>query len=65
MSPSVVEIEHHPTFRVIRLNRPERKNALNDELGWAIVEAVEAAARGDVDLSRDRESEALTEGSQA
>jgi carbon-monoxide dehydrogenase small subunit len=30
-----------------------------------IVEAVEAAARGDVDLSRDRESEVLTDGSQA
>ena len=30
-----------------------------------IVEAVEAAARGNVDVSRDRESEVLTEGSQA
>ena len=30
-----------------------------------IVEAVEAAARGEVDTSRDREAEALTEGSQA
>ena len=30
-----------------------------------IVEAVEAAARGDVDTRRDREPEALTEGSQA
>ena len=30
-----------------------------------IVEAVEAAARGDVDTRRDRESETLTEGSQA
>jgi xanthine dehydrogenase iron-sulfur cluster and FAD-binding subunit A len=30
-----------------------------------IVEAVEAAARGDVDLSRDRESVVLTDGSQA
>jgi len=30
-----------------------------------IVEAVEAAARGDVDTSRDRQSEVLTEGSQA
>jgi len=30
-----------------------------------IVEAVEAAARGDVDTRRDRETEALTEGSQA
>ena len=30
-----------------------------------IVEAVEAAARGDVDTRRDRKTEALTEGSQA
>ena len=30
-----------------------------------IVEAVEAAARGDVDTRRDREPETLTEGSQA
>ncbi len=47
MSPSVIEIEHRASVRVIRLNRPDRKNALNDELGWAIVEAVEAAARDD------------------
>jgi 2-(1,2-epoxy-1,2-dihydrophenyl)acetyl-CoA isomerase len=30
--------------RVIRLNRPARKNALNDELGWAILTAFERAA---------------------
>ncbi len=33
--------------RTIRLNRPEKKNALSDELAWGIVAAVEAAARDD------------------
>lgn len=33
--------------RVLRLNRPERKNALSDELGWRISNAVEEAARDD------------------
>ena len=33
--------------RTIRLNRPEKKNALSGELGWAIVEAVADAARDD------------------
>lgn len=47
MPPAVVEIERHDLVRVIRLNRPERKNALDDELGWAIVAAVEDAARDD------------------
>lgn len=47
MPSPVVEIENRDFVRVIRLNRPERKNALNEELGWAIVTAVEAAARDD------------------
>ncbi|KCZ87922.1 enoyl-CoA hydratase [Hyphomonas johnsonii MHS-2] len=34
-------------MRTISLNRPERKNALNDELAWAIVQAIEAAASDD------------------
>jgi 2-(1,2-epoxy-1,2-dihydrophenyl)acetyl-CoA isomerase len=34
---------------VVRLNRPERKNALTSELGWAIVRAV-ARAHGDDDI---------------
>ncbi len=33
--------------RMIRLNRPEAKNALNDELAWGIITAVEAAAGDD------------------
>ena len=33
--------------RTIRLNRPEKKNALSDELAWGIVTAVEAAAHVD------------------
>lgn len=33
--------------RYLRLNRPEVKNALNAELGWAIVEAAARAARDD------------------
>ena len=43
----VLEIETRDFVRVLRLNRPERKNALTSELGWAIVEAVEDAARDD------------------
>jgi 2-(1,2-epoxy-1,2-dihydrophenyl)acetyl-CoA isomerase len=33
--------------RTIALNRPERKNALSDALAWAVVGAVEDAARDD------------------
>ncbi len=33
--------------RTITLNRPERKNALSDELAWGVVTAVEEAARAD------------------
>ncbi len=33
--------------RTIALNRPERKNALSDALAWAIVEAVDEAAKDD------------------
>ena len=33
--------------RTILLNRPEKKNALSDQLAWGVVEAVEAAARDD------------------
>lgn len=33
--------------RILRLNRPARKNALNDELGWAILHAFEEAAHDD------------------
>ncbi|MCB9483480.1 MAG: enoyl-CoA hydratase/isomerase family protein [Dehalococcoidia bacterium] len=40
----VVRIEDRGHVRVIRLNRPEKKNALSTELAWAIVHAVEDAA---------------------
>lgn len=33
--------------RILRLNRPERKNAFTDELGWSIVDAFERAAKDD------------------
>jgi 2-(1,2-epoxy-1,2-dihydrophenyl)acetyl-CoA isomerase len=43
----VLEIETRQHVRVLRLNRPEKKNALSSELGWTIVAAVEEAARDD------------------
>jgi enoyl-CoA hydratase/carnithine racemase len=43
----VVKIEQDGHVRTIRLNRPERKNALNDELAWGIIGAVEEAAKDD------------------
>jgi enoyl-CoA hydratase/carnithine racemase len=43
----VVAIENNGHVRTIRLNRPEKKNALSDELAWGIVNAVEEAARDD------------------
>lgn len=45
-APVLLE-EDHGGVRVLRLNRPERKNALNDALGWGIVQAVERAAADD------------------
>ncbi|WP_035619057.1 enoyl-CoA hydratase/isomerase family protein [Hyphomonas johnsonii] len=42
-----LQIENTGHVRTISLNRPERKNALNDELAWAIVQAIEAAASDD------------------
>jgi 2-(1,2-epoxy-1,2-dihydrophenyl)acetyl-CoA isomerase len=44
---SVLEIHDAGRVRTISLHRPEKKNALSSELAWAIVEAVEAAARDD------------------
>jgi len=43
----VLLVEQHEHVRIIRLNRPEKKNALSDELGWAIIGAVEEAACDD------------------
>lgn len=41
----LLRTENRGRTRVLRLNRPEKKNALNQALGWAIVEALEEAAR--------------------
>ncbi len=43
----VLIISDDAHVRTIRLNRPEKKNALSDELAWGIVAAVEEAARED------------------
>jgi len=42
-----VETETNGFVRVVRLNRVARKNALSDELGWAIVNEVKSAAHDD------------------
>jgi 2-(1,2-epoxy-1,2-dihydrophenyl)acetyl-CoA isomerase len=47
MSQPVLLIEQQEHVRLLRLNRPDKKNALSEELGWAIVEAIEAAATDD------------------
>ena len=44
---SVVEIEDAGRVRTIRLNRPDKKNALSNELAWGVITAVEEAARDD------------------
>ena len=44
---SAVEITTEGHVRTLRLNRPEKMNALNDELAWAIVAGVEEAAQDD------------------
>ena len=43
----VISVRDTGHVRTITLNRPERKNALSDELAWAIVGAIEEAARTD------------------
>ncbi|ODT89393.1 enoyl-CoA hydratase/isomerase family protein [Phenylobacterium sp. SCN 70-31] len=43
----LVKVVDDGHVRTITLNRPERKNALSDELAWGVIEAVEAAARDD------------------
>ena len=42
-----VRIDDRGHVRIIRLDRPEKKNALNEALAWGIVNAVEAAAADD------------------
>ncbi len=42
-----IEISNDGHVRTIRLNRPEVKNAFNDELAWGVVEGIRAAANDD------------------
>ena len=44
---SVLEIENDGHVRFLTLNRPEKMNALNDEIAWAINGAVAEAAKDD------------------
>jgi 2-(1,2-epoxy-1,2-dihydrophenyl)acetyl-CoA isomerase len=43
----LVEVTDKGHVRTIRLNRPEKKNALSQALAWGVVEAVDAAAVDD------------------
>ena len=43
----LVKVTDQGHVRTIRLNRPEKKNALSTELAWGVVEAVDAAAKVD------------------
>lgn len=43
----VLRIRDEGHVRILQLNRPEKKNALSDELAWGIVEALRAAAHED------------------
>jgi 2-(1,2-epoxy-1,2-dihydrophenyl)acetyl-CoA isomerase len=44
---TVTDISDAGRVRTIRLNRPEKKNALSNELAWGVITAVEEAARDD------------------
>jgi 2-(1,2-epoxy-1,2-dihydrophenyl)acetyl-CoA isomerase len=44
---NLVEVTDQGHVRTIRLNRPEKKNALSQALAWGVVEAVDAAAVDD------------------
>jgi len=43
----VVKVTDKGHVRTIALNRPDRKNALSDELAWGVVNAIDAAAQDD------------------
>ncbi len=44
---NVLEIRDSQHVRTLRLNRPEKKNALSDELAWGIIHAVQEASKDD------------------
>lgn len=44
---NVVEVSDQGHVRTIRLNRPEKKNAINDALAWGVISAVKEAALDD------------------
>jgi len=43
----VLEVSQDGHVRTIRMNRPEKKNALSLELAWGVIHAVEDAAQDD------------------
>ena len=43
----VVQVADQGHVRTITLNRPDKKNALSDELAWGVIAAIEEAARTD------------------
>jgi 2-(1,2-epoxy-1,2-dihydrophenyl)acetyl-CoA isomerase len=44
---TILEVETEDRLRLLYLNRPDRKNALTDELAWAMINAVREAAHDD------------------
>lgn len=44
---NVVKVTDKGHVRTIALNRPDRKNALSDELAWGVVNAIDDAAKDD------------------
>ncbi len=44
---NVLQVSDAGHVRTLRLNRPEKKNALSNELAWGIIAAVEEAAKDD------------------